>query len=89
MRQAIEAATDSGTREEKIHALNLDYAARSLSAGGGGADPHPPAAERAMLPAVDFVRAKVHLALNDTLEERLLEPRLQLVTYGRTPGGAR
>ena len=32
LRAALEAATDSGLREDKIHALNLDYAARSLQA---------------------------------------------------------
>ena len=41
VRRALEAATDAGTREDKIHALNLDYAARSLRRRGGGADPHP------------------------------------------------
>ena len=31
MRESLERATDSGTREEKIHALNLDYMAKSMS----------------------------------------------------------
>jgi hypothetical protein len=82
LRRALESATDAGSRDEKIHALNLDYAARSLQpeevarvvAGG---------AERTRIPAIDFVRAKVRLAFDDPLRQKLLEPRVQAVTYGR------
>ena len=35
-----------GAREDKIHALNLDYAARSLAPRGGGAGAHPSPGER-------------------------------------------
>jgi len=83
LRQTIETATDSGTREEKIRALNLDYMAKSMSAADAERILTRPTAERAHLPAIDFVRAKTHLALSDTLQERLLAPRLHLATYGR------
>jgi hypothetical protein len=82
LRRALEAATDSGTREEKIHALNLDYAARSLQkdevarivgAGGG----------RSRVSAIDVVRARVRLSLDEPLRRELLQPRVQAVTYGR------
>jgi hypothetical protein len=86
VRRTLETATDSGTREEKIHALNLDYAARSLQAdevarlvGVTGS--------RTSVPAIDFVRAKVRLALDEPLRRQLLEPRVQAVTYGKA--GAR
>lgn len=83
MRSALEAATDSGTREEKIHALNLDYAARSLRPEECArlVATHP--AERGRVSAIDFVRAKVHLALDEPLRERLLEPRVHVTTYGK------
>jgi hypothetical protein len=83
MRSALEAATDSGTREEKIHALNLDYAARSLRPEECArvVATHP--AERGRVSAIDFVRAKVHLALDEPLRERLLAPRLHVTTYGK------
>jgi len=85
LRRALETATDSGSREEKIHALNLDYAARSLE---------PQEVERILLSppvpgrgaAVDFLRAKVHLALDPALQKKLLEPRVQVLTYGREAG---
>ena len=83
LREKIETATDSGTREEKIRALNLDYMAKSMSATDAEQILTRPVAERGQLPAIDFVRAKTHLALSDTLRERLLTPRLHLATYGR------
>ena len=83
LRTAIEAATDSGTREEKIHALNLDYMAKSMSPEEAARILTLPRAERVHLPALDFVRAKVLLAFSDPLRERLLSPELQVTTYGR------
>jgi hypothetical protein len=83
VRRALEAATDSGTREDKIHALNLDYAARSLKPQEAERLLLTPPAERARIPALDFVRAKAHLALDEPLRRRLLEPRVQFTSYGR------
>ena len=83
VRTTIEAATDSGTREEKIHALNLDYMAKSMSLEEAARILTLPPSERALEPALDFVRAKVQLAFSDSLRERLLSPALQLTTYGR------
>jgi len=85
LRRALETATDSGNREEKIHALNLDYAARSLQ--GEEVERillRPPATGRGA--AGDFLRAKVHLALDPALQQKLLEPRVQIVSYGRDAG---
>jgi hypothetical protein len=83
MRRVLEAATDSGSRDEKIHALNLDYAARSLQPQAVERLLTRPAAERARLPVIDFVRAKAHLAFNDALRRKLLEPRVQVLSYGK------
>jgi hypothetical protein len=81
-RRALEAATDAGAREDKIHALNLDYSARGLDPKEAERILTRPPAERALLSAVDFVRAKVHLAFDEDLRRRLLEPRVQVLTYG-------
>jgi len=83
VRRALEKATDAGTREDKIHALNLDYAARGLDSQEAERILARPPAERASLAAVDFVRAKAHLAFDEPLRRRLLEPRVQVVTYGK------
>ena len=83
MREYLERATDSGTREEKIHALNLDYMAKSMSPEEAERILVRPPSERAQTAALDFVRAKTHMAFSDTLRERLLTPRVNLATYGR------
>jgi hypothetical protein len=82
-RRALETAMDGGTREDKIHALNLDYAARSLEPREAERLLTRPLAERSSVPAVDFVRAKVHLAFDEALRRRLLEPRVHVATYGK------
>ena len=83
LRSAIETATDSGSRDEKIHALNLDYMAKSMSSQEAERILTRPPSERASLPAVDYVRAKVLLAFNDVLRDRLFARRLHVSTYGR------
>jgi hypothetical protein len=83
VRLALETATDSGTREDKIHALNLDYAARGLDSREAERLLVSSPAERARIPALDFVRAKTHLVFDEGLRQRLVEPRVQLVTYGK------
>ncbi len=83
VRRALEAATDSGTREDKIHALNLDYAARGLESREAERLLLSSPAERARIPALDFVRAKAHLALDEGLRQRLVEPRVHVATYGK------
>jgi len=85
-RRALEAATDAGAREDKIHALNLDYAARGLDPRETERILTCPPSERPRLSAVDFVRAKVHLAFDEALRRRLLEPRVQALTYGKDAG---
>ena len=73
---SLETATDSGTREEKIHALNLDYAARSLQADGGRADPRapPPARARASPRSSSCARRRASPSTS-RCAARLLEPR--------------
>lgn len=85
LRRAIETATDSGSREDKIHALNLDYAARSLASEDAERLLTRPLGERARLSALEFLRAKAHLAFDDDLRRSLLKTRVHVVTYGRDP----
>jgi len=73
----------SGSKEEKIYALNLDYVARNFDAAQAEKILHTPPAERRSLPALDFLRAKAHLLTNAELRRKLLEPRVQLVGYGK------
>jgi hypothetical protein len=86
LRTRVASLAESGSREEKIHALNLDYMAKSLGADEVERILSSTDAERSRLPAVDFLRAKVHLAGDDALRGRLLSPRLQVAVYGRDAG---
>jgi hypothetical protein len=83
LKARVETLIESGSREEKIHALNLDYMAKSMSAAEAERILAAPAAERARVPPLDFLRAKTHLAFDDALRRRLLAPRVQVHTYGR------
>jgi hypothetical protein len=83
LRRLLETATDSGSREDKIHALNMDYAARGLDPREAARLLMTSAAERVRVPALDFVRAKTHLALDEGLRKRLVEPRVHATLYGR------
>jgi hypothetical protein len=86
LRRALEAATDSGSRDEKIHALNLDYAARSLQPEEVARIVAP--GPRGRVPAIDLVRAKVRLSLDEPLRRQLLEPRVLALTYGKAASRA-
>jgi hypothetical protein len=83
LRRALEDAMDSGTREEKIHALNLDYAARSLDASEAERILCMTPTERSRVAAIDFVRAKTHLAFDEELRRRLLGTRVTATVYGK------
>jgi hypothetical protein len=95
LRRKLDAFADSGTREEKIYSLNLDYMAKNFDPQQAERLLTAPLAERRRLPALDFLRAKVHLLGNDELRRRLTEPRIHLTGYGKaaerrelTPGTA-
>lgn len=81
--RAIESYSDHGTKEEKIYALNLDYMAKNFDASQAERILATPPAERRRIPALDFLRAKVHLLSDEKLRRKLTEPRVQLATYGK------
>lgn len=84
LRRQLDEFSDSGTREEKIYALNLDYMGKNFEPAQAERLLTAPAAERRRVPALDYLRAKVHLLGNDPLRRKLTEPRLHLVGYGKT-----
>jgi hypothetical protein len=81
--RALDALTSSGSKEEKIYALNLDYVARNFDSAQAERILQTPPSERRALPAIEFLRAKMHLLSNPELRKRLLEPRVHLMGYGR------
>ena len=74
---------DTGSKEEKIYALNLDYMAKNFDAAQAEKLLVAPLSERRRVPVLDFLRAKAHLLSNDELRRKLTEPRGQYVGYGR------
>lgn len=81
--RAIESYSDRGSKEEKIYVLNLDYMAKNFDPAQAERILTTPPAERRRIPALDFLRAKVHLLSDESLRRRLTEARAQLVTYGK------
>jgi hypothetical protein len=83
LRKAFDDIAAKGTKDEKIFALNLDYMAKNLDPKEAERILTTPVGARRSLGATDFLRAKAHLLSDETLRKALLEPRLQMVGYGR------
>jgi hypothetical protein len=95
LRRALAELSSEGSKEHKIHALNLDYVARNLDGAEARRILTTAPADRRRIPPLDFLRAKTHLLSNEELRKELTEPRVHLTTYGReadqrelTPGSA-
>jgi hypothetical protein len=94
LRRAVEQFGESGTKEEKIYCLNLDYMAKNFEPAEAEKILTGPMADRRRIGALDFLRAKVHLLSNEELRKKLTEARATIVTYGKgavrkdlVPGG--
>jgi hypothetical protein len=86
LRRARADLSSEGSKEHKIHALNLDYVARNLEGAEARRILTTPVSARARMPPIDFLRAKTHLLSNDELRKALTEPRVHLTTYGAHAG---
>jgi hypothetical protein len=82
LRRALAELSSEGSKEHKIHALNLDYVARNLEGAEARRILTTPLTGRARIPALDFLRAKTHLLSNDELRKALTEPRVLVTTPG-------
>jgi hypothetical protein len=83
LRQALEQASDSGGKDEKIYALNLDYVAKNFDPAEAERILTTAPADRRRVTAIDFLRAKAHLLSNPDLRRKLTEARVQIVGYGK------
>jgi hypothetical protein len=88
LRRTVDEYADSGGREQKIYALNLDYMAKNFDPREAEKILRTPVAERGRIAALDFLRAKAHLLVNDALCRSLTEPRVQMTSYGKDGGHA-
>jgi hypothetical protein len=83
MRRALEEMSDSGSKEEKIYALNLDYMAKNVDSREAERILALAPADRRRVTSLDFLRAKAHLLSDETLRRRLTEARVQIIGYGK------
>jgi hypothetical protein len=83
LRKAFDDIASKGTKDEKIFALNLDYMAKNLDAKEAERILTTPIVSRRGISATDFLRAKAHLLSDESLRRALLDPRLQLMGYGK------
>jgi hypothetical protein len=83
LKRALDAFAETGSKEEKIYSLNLDYMAKNLDPSEAERILSGPLQDRRRISALDFLRAKAHLLSNDDLRKRLTDPRVHMVTYGR------
>lgn len=86
LRRTLTRLQSSGTKDERIYVLNLDYIAKNLDPKEAERTLTTPVGERRRTTPLDFLRAKAHLLSNDELRRRLTEPHLMLTTYGKDSG---
>jgi hypothetical protein len=83
LKKAIHEINTSGTKEEKIYVLNLDYMAKNFDPVDAERIVTTPPHARRKIPALDFLRAKAHLLTNDGLRDKLFAARVHVVGYGK------
>ncbi len=83
LRRAFDDIAAKGTKEEKIFALNLDYMAKNLDRKEAERILTTPVSSRRGIAPMDFLRAKAHLLSDEELRRDLLDPRVQMVAYGK------
>jgi hypothetical protein len=83
LKKANHEINTSGTKEEKIYVLNLDYMAKNFDPVDAERILTTPVHERKKIAPLDFLRAKAHLLTNDALRDKLFAPRVHVVSYGR------
>ena len=83
LRRAFDDIATKGTKEEKIFALNLDYMAKNLDRKEAERILTMPVSARRHIGPMDFLRAKAHLLSDEELRKELLDPRVQMIGYGK------
>ena len=80
--ERIEQLTRNGTKDEQIYALNLEYGAKDMEEPRAERLVMSAPSERVKFPALDFLRAKVHLLHNEKLRKKLTGPCVVCKVYG-------
>ncbi len=83
LKRALESQQQEGSKEERVFALNLDYMGQNFDGALAERIMCANPTERRRYSALDFLRAKVHLASNQELVRRITDPRLVYMSYGK------
>jgi hypothetical protein len=83
LRRRLQQYGSEGTKEEKIHVLNIEYMSQNMTPEQAERVLLTPVPERRRVSPVDFLRAKAHLLSDEPLRKKLTEPRVYMTTYGR------
>jgi hypothetical protein len=86
LKAALERSSAQGSKEERIYALNMEYITRSFDPKEAERLLTTAPADRSRIAAVDFLRSKVYLLSDPDLRQRLTEPHVHLVGYGKDAG---
>jgi hypothetical protein len=83
LRMTVENLSSQGNRDEKIFVLNLDYMAKNMESEEAEKLLTTPIPERRKINPLDFLRAKAHLLSDESLRQKLTDPRISFTSYGR------
>jgi hypothetical protein len=86
LKASLERFSAQGSKEEKIYALNMEYIARSFDPKEAERLLTTAPADRSRIAALDFLRSKVYLLTDPALRNRLTEPHVHVIGYGKDAG---
>lgn len=83
LRKELRDLSLDGSKDEKIFVLNLNYMAANFDSRRAEEILTSAPSERGGVSPLEFLQAKAHLLVNQSLKMKLVEPRVQMQTYGR------
>jgi hypothetical protein len=83
LRKELRDLSLDGAKDEKIFVLNLNYMAANFDSRRAEQILTSAAGERGGVSPLEFLQAKAHLLVNQSLRTKLVEPRVQMQSYGR------
>ena len=87
LRKELRDLSLDGTKDEKIFVLNLNYMAANFDSRRAEQILTTAPGERGGVSPLEFLQAKAHLLVDQSLRAKLVDPRVQMQSYGR--GAAR
>jgi hypothetical protein len=82
LRRRMDELLKSGSKEDMIEALNLDYIAPDFDPAKAEKLLTATTSQRRKMDPMEFLRAKIHLLHNESLYDRITGPRVNCMLYG-------